>query len=451
MHAFAFVDTNVLLHYQFFDEVDWPAQLGVQSVTLVFAPVVFAELDRHKWSGSRREKARAKSVLKKIDGLGLSTAPVTVRPGVDAIALDAEPSDPLFAQHRLDPRTSDDRLLASFVEFHDAHNSDRVLILSADSGLSVKARSRRLDIVAPADTLELSQEPDDVERELDKTRRELSELKGAAPDLLLTFGNGNTHATFSVRPVTAFDAATTQSLLDAWRKKHPHIAGMPDEVEGPFGQVVSLTALAGLPGFTTQADAAKHNAAIDGYRGQYEMFLKLWPAAMNNRRRILKFELTLENTGAAPAEDVEIQLSTKAAGTWLRKLPKLPEVPTVPKPRGPFEMPEVHAPYLDHLRHLDLVRPASNEDGPDISEEGREPQVRYTVKRAKHHVPCGLPVVYFHFESGAAVGSFTIDVVLLAANIRKPKPGSLHVEVSHEAPVAPPLPNAPVDDDDDDA
>ena len=50
---------------------------------------LLAELDRHKWSGSRREKARAKSVLKKIAALGLSMTPVSLRPGVDAMALDA--------------------------------------------------------------------------------------------------------------------------------------------------------------------------------------------------------------------------------------------------------------------------------------------------------------------------------------------------------------------------
>ena len=107
MHAFVFDDTNVLLHYQFFDEVDWHTQLGVTSVTLVFAPVVLSELDRHKWSGSRREKARAKSVLKKIAALALSMTPVSLRPGVDVIALDACPSrdavGPPLCIRRTDP------------------------------------------------------------------------------------------------------------------------------------------------------------------------------------------------------------------------------------------------------------------------------------------------------------------------------------------------------------
>jgi hypothetical protein len=439
MRAFVFVDTNVLLHYQFFDEVDWPRQLLAGAVTIIFAPVVLAELDRHKWSGSRREKARAKSVLKKVATLSLSATPVTVRAGVEAVALDAEPPDPVFAQHRLHMQASDDRLLASMLEFRDGHPEDRVLILSADSGLSVKARSRRIEVVTPPDDLELPEEPDEIERELEKTRRELLELKSAAPDLMLTFGGGNTHSVFKVQPVADFDQGTLQRLLDAWRAKHPHITPMPDALEDPFGQVISLSALQGLPGFVSAADAARHNAAIDGYLVQYEVFLKSWPAAINHRRRILKFDLTLENRGEAPAEDVEVQLSTDAAGRWLRKVPKLPNTPTVPKPRGPFDTPDVHIPYLDHLPPSNLIHPTANENGPDISDDGSDQRVRYTVKRAKHHVPCELPVVYFQFESHDAVRSFAIDVQLFAANIRKPRRGALNAEVIRESPVAPPL------------
>jgi hypothetical protein len=448
VEAFAFVDTNVLLHYQLFDQVDWPAQLGVTRATLVFAPVVLAELDRQKWSGSRREKSRAKSVLKKIGALGLSPTPVRIRDGVHAVALDAEPLDALFIDHRLHTQASDDRLLASLIGFRDEHPGSRVLILSADSGLSVKARSRRIDIVTPADDLELPEEPDDLERELERARRELIELKNASPDLMLTFGGGNTHRAFTMRPVVDFDHETLDLLLDGWRSKHPHITPIPDSVEWLSGEVISLSALQGLPGFVTAADAARHNAAIDGYRAQYEMFLKLWPAAINHQRRILRFDVALENMGSAPAEDVEVHLSTEAVGRWLRKLPKLPRIPTVPRPRGLFDTAlGGYVAHLDPLALANLNHPAVNENGPDISDDGTQPQVRYTVKRAKHHVPCELPVVYFQFESDATARSFTIDVRLFAANIREPTTGALHVQVTREAPAAPPLP-AEADDQD---
>ena len=73
MPVFAFIDTNVLLHYRFFRDVDWAAVVSAPEVVLVFAPVVLSELDEHRRSGSRREKPRAKAVLQDIDDLGLAT------------------------------------------------------------------------------------------------------------------------------------------------------------------------------------------------------------------------------------------------------------------------------------------------------------------------------------------------------------------------------------------
>jgi hypothetical protein len=32
MHAFVFIDTNVPLHFRFFDEIDWPHEVGVDHV-----------------------------------------------------------------------------------------------------------------------------------------------------------------------------------------------------------------------------------------------------------------------------------------------------------------------------------------------------------------------------------------------------------------------------------
>lgn len=186
MPVCVFIDTNVLMQFRMFDQVDWAKELGVPELTLVFAPVVFSELDKYKWAGTRRQKERARTVLKKLDTLALSTTPVNVRAGVKAIALDQEPADALFAQHRLHPQSADDRLLASYLGFVEDHAGERVLILSADSGLATKARSRRIELVAPAEDLELPDEPDEVVRELEKTRRELAEVKSAAPDLRLT-------------------------------------------------------------------------------------------------------------------------------------------------------------------------------------------------------------------------------------------------------------------------
>ena len=455
MQVFAFVDTNVLLHYQFFADVDWAAQLGVDAVTLVFAPVVLSELDRHKWNGSRREKARAKTVLKRLDSLELSPAPVAVRSGVAALAVVAEPGDAVFAQHRLDRHVADDRLLASLLSFDGAAPGDRVLVLTGDSGLRVKARARPIEVAMPDESLESPAEPDDVERELEKTRRELAEFKGAAPDLRLTFAGGDTHGQFTVKLVQAFDAVTLQRLLEDWRAKHPHIGGMPDSIEIPAGfggGTIRLPNFTGIPGFVSAEDAAAHNTDLDKVYARYERFLQEWPAAVNRLARVLPLNLVLENAGTAPADDVDVQLWTDAVGSWIEELPDLPSPPAGPKRRSLYDsILDVRAPYLDHFPAGALVHPAANVDGPNIEGEDSKQRVQYDIKRVKHHVPCELPVVYFQFASDEDVASFTVTVQIVAANIHKPAVRSLHVEVKRAEPAAPPEPGrlAARDEDDD--
>ena len=187
MQVFAFIDTNVLLHYRFFRDVNWATELHAEEATLVFAPVVVEELDKRKWAGARRDRERAKSVLKALKDLGLSAAPVAMRPGVEIVVLDEEPADALFARHRLQPGVSDDRLLASVLAFKEAQRgSAAILVLTADTGLSIKAPTRQIAVVAPDERLQRDDEPDETERKLEAAQRDLAALRAVAPSLRLT-------------------------------------------------------------------------------------------------------------------------------------------------------------------------------------------------------------------------------------------------------------------------
>jgi hypothetical protein len=159
----------------------------------------------------------------------------------------------------------------------------------------------------------------------------------------------------------------------------------------------------------------------------------------------LPFDLVLENVGTAPATDVDVELWTDAHGVWIEEVPKVPSVaPGLPKARSSFDLIG-RTLYLDHIRDLRFPAPSRNEDGPHIS-EGPHQRVQYGVRRVMHHVPCALPVVYFQFENDEAIGSFTLNVRLVAGNIRKPCTDPLHVEVKRAEPAPPPPPPQPGDD-----
>src|SRR5262249_10564928 len=153
--------------------------------------------------------------------------------------------------------------------------------------------------------------------------------------------------------------------------------------------------------FVTDEDAAKHNDALDRYRQQYEEFLHTWPEVVREFVRIVTFAFTLENSGTAPADDVDVKLWTDASGEWLDKKPRLPYAPAVPRARNPFGIPSLNSlalqPYLaDHL----ISRAPANEDGPNISGEGADQLVQYGVRRDAP-VPVALRKVHFKFASDA--------------------------------------------------
>ena len=48
MRVFVFIDTNILLHYQFFCDVNWAKELQTEEAVLVFVSVVIEELETRK-------------------------------------------------------------------------------------------------------------------------------------------------------------------------------------------------------------------------------------------------------------------------------------------------------------------------------------------------------------------------------------------------------------------
>lgn len=59
--VYCFLDTDALLNFKTFDEVDWPGILEGNEVCLVLAPTVMKELNKHKDDASnewRHKRAR---------------------------------------------------------------------------------------------------------------------------------------------------------------------------------------------------------------------------------------------------------------------------------------------------------------------------------------------------------------------------------------------------------
>lgn len=190
-----FLDTNILIHFQMFDEVDWCEILAAKQVYLMFAPVVIGELDQHKnntsneWRQKRARKvvAKLKALLKDVP----SGNPARVRPGVLLLEITREPRVD-WPTLDLDQQVKDDRLLATMIEYREQEPSRRLLLLSDDFLLQRRAPIHGIQVMEPRESIKEVERPSIATAKIRELERELQEYKNQLADLHLGFWeNGN--------------------------------------------------------------------------------------------------------------------------------------------------------------------------------------------------------------------------------------------------------------------
>lgn len=189
LSLYCFLDTNILMEFQTFDEVEWEKVLSAKQVCLVLAPVVLSELDKHKgdFNNTRRQK-RARMILPKINHLLESETAQDILPKVrryvTLLVLSHEPFID-WKQEHLDPTINDDRLLASILDFRSQHQGEHIFLLSDDSGPRLKAKSRQIYAIKPPDGLRRLPDPPSPEvLQIRQLQKQLEALTNQQPSLL---------------------------------------------------------------------------------------------------------------------------------------------------------------------------------------------------------------------------------------------------------------------------
>jgi len=201
------IDTNVLLHGKFFDEVPWNALVGHPACALTIALPVVDELDQHKWSGDRGRRDRAEKILARLAKLNDGAE---LRQGV-ALRRLKRPNMKAFPD--LDPKSMDDRIIASLKSLA---KSAAIVLFTFDHGMKARGGEWGIDCRFLDEKWRLPPEPDPVERKLAAAQVELARLKNRQPDLALLLDGGllpdRTRKAVSLKLVSAIQPHSPQAI-----------------------------------------------------------------------------------------------------------------------------------------------------------------------------------------------------------------------------------------------
>lgn len=439
------LDTNVYLHYQDFDKIDWLKVVQADAVTIVVPPIVIHELNKHKDSHPRtRVRNRAKAILKKLSALFDSDFQAQLTSNVAICVEDRELID--FGAYQLSREIQDDNLIASLIMCQHEWPKAGIILVTADGGLTLLAKAKRYGIAAMRlpDNLKLPEEPDPEQKRIRELEQEIRELKLRIPRLSLTFEDGNQHAEFILSRLVDIVPAEIEEEIDKLRKRYPKRemevdqASKTRKITLSMGEITTRTNR-GVLHMVLPEEIENYNTELDTFYRTYADYLRHNVLFQNLKRRTIKVEIWLLNDGSAPAEDVDILMQfpdgMRVMGDDL--FSRQPQPPT-PPPQPKTAMEKLGEPMVALVSALssNLATPVSisfpsNVSAPEIGGvSGQDVDVH--VQHIKHKLREPFDALYVTFDSLDTARSFQIEYRILAANFPEEVNGILHIIIHKE-------------------
>ena len=317
-----FPDTNLLLHFERLDRIDWCGLTGAEAVTLVLAPVVVRELDRHKNEGRvRRLQDRAREISSWLRALRRDGAKVLDNGAGFEIAVQ-ETSD--FYGNGLSPDVPDDRLIVCATDY--VAQAKPVAVATDDTLLLHKLDAYGLRAIELPERLRRKSEPDPVEVENKQLRQKLSALESRTPALELQWATGDASWTLTFPPADSGEIASPAELT----ARYPLLPRRGERPPGLAG--VAALHLATLPDSTID----RHNERLAKFHQDYAAYYAKAAKVLAWRRSHVRFKFSLNNAGTGSARHVLVAISMpEGIKPILRSKADGPEMPTAPEPPGP--------------------------------------------------------------------------------------------------------------------
>ncbi|MCY3680633.1 MAG: PIN domain-containing protein [Gemmatimonadetes bacterium] len=464
-NKYLIVDTNVLLHYQPINQINWSKISGCENPIIYVPLIVIEELDKHKDQHRlAKMRERARKTLALIDKVIGDKFSGDLREGVQLI-VESVPPKVDWEELKLEKNKPDHQVIASAF----AKNSDSNQVAVVHRDYTIKLTLRRLKLQSlelPAELL-LEDAVDESDREIKTLRLENERLKSRLPKLCLESGKNSNRGLIVVGPkLHPYSPTELEDILQRLRGKYPlmEMENTQNEYLSRPGAIpsstASLTLSRGITSMSTPKNIAdmlnksdllnksvitneqrKHyNDELYAFFEEYRNWLIQTRGIEIQRSLFRPLDLWIFNSGSCPAQDVDVKVRfpnfvSVSIDENSLYLPPEPKPPERPKPKNIFESyltPDFRTDLSSlHFRSLsDLNRLTNFQPEASIYEDDRGTCVAMHWDNLKHGYRYQIsPIPHVQFESYEFVKSFQLEYWISAANLSSAREGTFNVEV----------------------
>ncbi|HET9066731.1 MAG TPA: PIN domain-containing protein [Gemmatimonadales bacterium] len=445
MQTFAFLDTNIWVHFRPVEEIDWPRLLGACHVEIVVPRITVQELDKLKDSApSRRVQDRARRGLKLVERSSITPGePIRLNVRLRVLT-DSVRSD--FASLGLDPERADDVLIAAMSAFRSENSSDRVVLFSDDTGARITARQLDFEPME-LDEDERLRDADPIEAENQRLRRQVQQLTIRLPVLAVRIQGGQSGGTRLEVPTPAVHSENREDYVNAAlasaRRLAPeqeaeHKEPQPRPKSASSGKGLDISKLASHWKGISASEYERYQRDRENYLSAVAKHAAGEWRREDVNARSARLPMNLINSGTAVAHDLDVELHIPDGPTvevW-SMTERLPEpVPPTP-PRTGFQFltsglstTDISSHGFPRLGYLDDVR--FQGDRPNISgasiRKSQSYDVKYEVGRIKHNTTEELGVLKLIFAEPPKSKGLTIEWKIRCENLPEVVEGQLHI------------------------
>ena len=418
--TYLFLDTNIFLHFQAYDQLNWKNLIAADEYKIVIPRIILDELDKKKYQASPKISLRATSVLSKISAVlddqtkdpNLFISPIW-------------PKKKTYENHDLDPDHQDDALLASMLEFAIIYPEDNVILVTDDTGIKARAKLLNLQVLSLPSQYRLPAEKSTEEKELEKVRKELHTLRNRLPKVELLFKERRqTIKLLKPGPIKSFEEFRSVKM-DEIQQKHPLLIIKPSHPDdNSYDNWLAST-------YGIQDYKSEYNQQLREFFHEYEIFLQKAYNYIVSESLSFELNLELQNAGTCPATDISIYVHFPdgfALSDKRSKAPKPPEPPYRPKSQFDYNVMKQTALPTPSFSNLNFKEPpAPAEAGKPFIKKTNSYEVKFEVPRLKHSFGLSLDKLILQYSSVEDLKNFKIEYRLHLEELPAAVSGTLNV------------------------